>query len=64
MSWLTCTGYVSTAGGSNVGGATKVTVAPSFVNAQMSERATRLCFTSPTMAMCMPSRAPRCWRIV
>ena len=32
--------------------------------AQLTERATRLCLMSPTMAMCMPSSEPQRWRSV
>ena len=42
-------------GGSSVGGATSVTSAPSAVKASTSERATRQCLMSPTIAMCSPS---------
>ncbi len=40
--------------GSSVGGPQTTTSAPSFVRPQMSERATRLCMTSPTMTMRLP----------
>ena len=45
-------------GGSSVGGATRVTSAPSMVNANTLERATRECLTSPTMAMRSPPAGP------
>ena len=61
---LALTGQPSSDGGSSVGGATSVISAPSAANALMSLRATRLCLTSPTIAMCLPDRLPRWWRIV
>ena len=63
-SWLTCTGQPVRFGGRSVGGATSVTSAPSPVKASTLERATRECFTSPTMAIRNPASEPRDWRIV
>ena len=58
-SWLTATGHPSREGGSRVGGATRVTSAPSMEKASTLDRATRECLTSPTMAMrSPPERAP------
>ncbi len=56
----TSTGSPTSDGGSRVGGATSVTVAPRVVKAWRSARATRECFTSPTMAIRHPSSDPRC----
>ena len=42
----------------SVGGATSTTSAPSAEKASTSERATRECLMSPTMAMRSPLRSP------
>ena len=61
-------GQLSTPTGSNVGGATRTTSAPSIERSNTFERATRECKTSPTIAMRRPFRSlaplPRCLRIV
>ena len=49
------TGQVSTPTGSSVGGATRVTSAPSVCSSSALERATRLCSTSPTIVTRRPS---------
>lgn len=52
------------AGGVSVGGATTRTSLPSSVSARMFERATRLCNTSPQIAIVSPSTRPSRRRIV
>ena len=47
-----------------MGGATRVTSAPSMENARTLDRATRECLTSPTMAMRSPPSGPRSFWIV
>src|SRR5919109_1271344 len=50
--------------GSNAGGPTRLTCAPTRANAWISDRATRECRTSPTIATCSPSSRPSSSRIV
>ncbi len=49
--------------GSSVGGATSVERAPTSASAWTSERATRECNTSPTIATCNSSSRPNAWCI-
>ena len=56
--WLTLTPSSWQAGGIRVGGPATVTVMPMVFMPWMSERATRLCITSPTMVTLSPSRWP------
>ena len=57
-------GQAATPTGSSVGGATRVTSAPSVASSSTLLRATLLCRTSPTMVTRRPSRLPRWARIV
>ncbi|SKZ42351.1 Uncharacterised protein [Mycobacteroides abscessus subsp. abscessus] len=58
------TGHSSTPTGSNVGGATSTTSAPSVESRCAFDRATRECSTSPTRAIRRPSMLPSRWRSV
>ena len=51
------TGHAETSCGMRVGGATRVTSAPSVVSSHTFERATRECSTSPTIVTRMPARS-------
>ena len=63
-SYDTCAGQAAMPTGSNVGGATRVTSAPSVDSSRTLDRATRLCRMSPTIVTFRPSSRPRRLRIV
>ncbi len=64
MSWLTRTPHAGASGGISVGGPTSVTSAPILTSANESDRPTRECSTSPTIATRSPSSRPSRSRIV